>query len=76
MAKEFKLRLRFTTEDDLILLRDVVGHNPFEEPSKWKQIHTNLLCVSGKNFTVRSVREHVEHLLKLFVKNDRANLRK
>ncbi|XP_068897053.1 UPF0430 protein CG31712-like isoform X4 [Tenebrio molitor] len=76
MAKEFKFRLRFTTEDDLILLRDVVGHNPFKGPSKWKQIQANLLCVSGKNFSIRSVREHVEHLLKLFVKKDRANLRK
>jgi hypothetical protein len=45
MAKEvkFKFRLRLTTEDDLILLRDVMRHNPFEGPSEWKQIHANLL---------------------------------
>lgn len=69
-------RLRFTIEDDLRLLRDVVGINPFLHPVTWKVVHNNICKFSGKCFSVRAVREHVEHLLKLFAKEDKANLRK
>lgn len=69
-------RIRFTTDDDLRLLRDVVGLNPFDDPSRWKVIQNNLCKISEKGFSLRAVREHVEHLSKLFVKEDRSNLRK
>lgn len=69
-------RIRFSINDDLTLLRQVVCLNPFEDRSYWKTISENVNKVSGKNFTVRSTREHVEHLIKLFKKGDRANLRR
>lgn len=69
-------RIRFTINDDLSLLRQVVCLNPFEDRSIWKIICENVNKTSGKNFTVRSTREHVAHLAKLFMKEDRANLRR
>ena len=50
---------------DLRIFRDLTGINPFENQSNW-----NLCQITEENFTVRGLREHVEHLLELFIEED------
>lgn len=70
------MRLRFNIEDDLSLLRLIIAINPYEEGGRWKSILEKFRVSTGKEFSCRAVKEHAEHLLKLFIRNDRANLRK
>ena len=60
----------FSVEDDLRIFRDLTGINPFENQSNWKIVHTNLGRITEENFAVRGLREHVEHLLELFIEED------
>lgn len=71
-----KERLRFSTVDDLYLLRQVVRSNPFNDATQWEDIRNALVSSSEKNFSIRSVKEHVEYLLKVWNKRVRANLKK
>ena len=69
-------RLRFSIFDDLCLLREVVAVNPFEDSKRWDDISKTVVKFTGKNFSLRCLKEHTTHLLKLWHKNDKANIRK
>ncbi|XP_032681627.1 uncharacterized protein LOC116849023 [Odontomachus brunneus] len=69
-------RLRFTILDDLILLREVSGQNPYEESDRWKIVAERVVKATQKNFSLRCVKEHVDHLLKIWAKEGRTHLRK
>lgn len=69
-------RLRFTILDDLILLREVSGQNPYEESDRWKTVAERVVKATQKNFSLRCVKEHVDHLLKIWAREGRAHLRK
>lgn len=69
-------RLRYTMEDDIILLRQVITNNPYEDTRRWKLIQHNVYMYTHKNFSTRAIRDHVEHLIKLYIKNDLHNLKK
>ncbi|KAL1487938.1 hypothetical protein ABEB36_015321 [Hypothenemus hampei] len=68
-------RLRFTMQNDLDILRQVLVENPFEDPSRWQSINNSINAITGKDFSVRATREHTEYLLKLFAKEDLSKLR-
>lgn len=36
-------RLRFTIEDDIIVLQEVVNQNSFKHRQKWKLVHENVV---------------------------------
>lgn len=59
-------RLRFTIEDDIIVLQEVVNQNSFKHRQNWKLVHENVVRRTKKNYSIRSVREHVVYLLKLY----------
>lgn len=69
-------RLRFKVEDDLLLLRTILVENPFEDSSKWRNVQFNVCKTTGKAFTLRTIRDHVEHLMRVLSKHGRAKLRK
>ncbi|EZA53146.1 hypothetical protein DMN91_004509 [Ooceraea biroi] len=69
-------RLRFTILDDLILLREVSRQNPYEESDRWKTVAERVVNATQKNFSLRCVKEHVDHLLKIWTREGRAHLRK
>lgn len=69
-------RLRFTSGNDHVVLREVISYNPYEEKKRWKTIAERVRAATQKNFSVRAVRDHVEHLLKNWIKTNRANLKK
>ncbi|CAG9760270.1 unnamed protein product [Ceutorhynchus assimilis] len=60
-------RQRFTDHDDLVLLREVLSHNPFENPALWHVIQENVSSLTGKTFVIRTLREHLERLIKLWL---------
>ncbi|XP_069693831.1 uncharacterized protein [Periplaneta americana] len=69
-------RLRFTISDDICLLREVLAVNPYEDSSRWSDIHNKIREGTGKDFCLRTVKDHVQHLVQLWKKEDKANLRK
>ncbi|XP_018305520.1 myotubularin-related protein DDB_G0290005-like [Mycetomoellerius zeteki] len=69
-------RLRFTILDDLILLREVSRQNPYEEGDRWKTVAERVVNATQKNFSLRCVKEHVDHLLKIWTREGRAHLKK
>lgn len=69
-------RLRFTILDDLILLREVSEQNPYEESERWKIVTERVVNATQKNFSLRCVKDHVDHLLKIWIREGRAHLRK
>ncbi|KAE9521450.1 hypothetical protein AGLY_018150 [Aphis glycines] len=59
-----KERLRFSTKDDLCLLRQVICLNPYNDINQWSIIKDALVSTSNKNFSIRSVKEHKMELIK------------
>jgi hypothetical protein len=62
-------KIRFSINDDLMLLREVLAANPFENANEWNNIKKKLIKETTKKISRRAVREHTEHLLKLFKKS-------
>lgn len=56
-------RLRFTEDDDLMLLRSVLNYNPFELIARWELIARDIRQYSKKEFLVRTLKEHVYYLV-------------
>lgn len=69
-------RLRFTTSETMNILHDVIYENPYENPDKWEIITKRIIECSSKNFTVRTVREHVEHNVKKWAHKNSENMKK
>lgn len=69
-------RLRFSYDEDLELLRLVVAKDPYENNGEWKIIHKEIVQYTGKDFSVRALRERLQHLLKLFIKEDTTALKR
>ncbi|CAN7940555.1 unnamed protein product [Ixodes pacificus] len=70
------LRLRFTVDEDLCLLREVRAVNPFASPERWTLVYTDLLVALTRVFTIRAIRDRVDLQLGYFRQQDTANLRK
>lgn len=71
-----QVRLRFSMLDDLMLLHNVRNNNPYKNASNWKIIRLNMHIFTKKSFSMRCIKDHLEHLLKLFLKGDFNNLTK
>lgn len=65
-------RLRFTSDEDLMLLRSVLNYNPFESSEKWGQIARDIRQYSKKEFSVRTLKEHVYYLVKKWIEKFKA----
>ncbi|KAG8185386.1 hypothetical protein JTE90_018609 [Oedothorax gibbosus] len=69
-------RNRWSCFDDICLLKGVVAENPFNDAEKWKLVQQSVELATQKSYSVRACRDHLNHLLKKFITEDRANLRK
>ncbi|CAH1109828.1 unnamed protein product [Psylliodes chrysocephalus] len=69
-------RVRFTYDDDLALLREVVNINPLKDLEKWKEVGDVIQAVTGKCFTLRSLKDHLHLLLEIWKKKDTTNVGK
>ncbi|CAG9773544.1 unnamed protein product [Ceutorhynchus assimilis] len=68
----FKARFRFTEEDDVHLLREVLGLNPYEDHSRWTIIQVNMIQIIGNSLSIRTLRERVQNLIKKFLVKKKA----
>lgn len=68
-------RKRFTVAEDLCLLWEIMGRNPFAALERWADILSVFVAVSGCDFTMRAVQEWVDLLLEYFRQQDTAQLR-
>ncbi|KAF5302625.1 hypothetical protein FQR65_LT19100 [Abscondita terminalis] len=68
-----KARLRFTYNDDLVLLREFVRENPFLVPGDdgWDVLRRNVEILTGKGFTLRTLKQHLILLIELWLKKDK-----
>lgn len=69
-------RLRFTYEDDITLLKEVISQNPFENNERWKNININVIAVTNINFSLRAIRDHTNYLLQNWRKDNNKNLKR
>jgi hypothetical protein len=64
-----KTRLRFSDTDDLALLREVLGQNPFIDSRRWSEVASNMTLLTGKTFKEKTLRDHLNLLIKLWLEN-------
>lgn len=76
MSKISNQRIRFTVEETITVFQSVVYENPFENTTKWQIIADKLNTNNIKKFTARGIREHVQHHLKTWIKENNANIKK
>lgn len=69
IRKESK-RLRFTSDDDLALLREFIWQKPLEEPEKWGIVQKNVFDISGKKFSIRTLKDHLFLILETWLLKD------
>ncbi|XP_030766479.1 nucleoporin GLE1-like [Sitophilus oryzae] len=60
-------RLRFTYEDDLVLLREFLNVNPIINLQGWEIIQSNVAITTGKNYLIKTLKQHVQRLIELFL---------
>ncbi|CAG9762724.1 unnamed protein product [Ceutorhynchus assimilis] len=65
-AMDKRKRLFYTSDDDLLVLREVVGLNPFENRSRWSLIQKNIEKATGKDFKEKGLRDRVSLLVEKF----------
>lgn len=39
--------IRFNIMDDIVLLKEIIASNPFEDGTRWDSIHENVVKVTG-----------------------------
>lgn len=69
MSKFPDRRLRFTVEQDMQLLREVIEQNPFKDVDKWREVHENFVNECNVPFSLRTCKDHANHLLNLHLKD-------
>lgn len=50
--------------------------NSYDDNKKWKIVHSNFTQIAKKEFTLRTVKDHIDHLIILFKKEELSNLRR
>lgn len=66
-------RLRFTKDDDILILQQILSLNPYLKKENWEIIKNTTVEVTGKNFTLRAIKDHVEYMLKNWTRTDNAS---
>nr|CAI5843099.1 unnamed protein product [Callosobruchus analis] len=62
-------RQRFSDLEDLLLLREVLSLNPFEDPDLWLTVQQHISSTTGKLFSVRTLKKHLDLLVKLWIEH-------
>nr|XP_054924934.1 uncharacterized protein LOC129383930 [Dermacentor andersoni] len=70
-----KARKRFRIDEDLCLLREITGADPFENPAAWEDVLRNVVRAVQRELTIRAIKERVDLLVGYF-RQDTVNLRK
>ncbi|KAJ8914144.1 hypothetical protein NQ315_016222 [Exocentrus adspersus] len=73
METIIKSRFRFTEEFDLHLVREVYGQNPYEDQNRWSIIQVNMLQITGRCISIRTLKERIQNLMKKYLTKTRHN---
>ena len=69
--------MRYSDEDDKMLLRQVLSDNPYQDSKNWKLMLDALTKeMPGKPFTIKNMRERVNLLIEQFKQRDTAEIYK
>lgn len=68
-----KNRVRFTYEDDVILLREIVSKNPLLNSEMWEEVKTNVCQMTKKTFSIKTLRQHMNILLEQWTEKENKN---
>ncbi|KAH9360341.1 hypothetical protein HPB48_010048 [Haemaphysalis longicornis] len=71
-----RCRMRYSVTDDIALLQEVVNLNPFTGQHLWTEVSENIVALTGKLFTERSVKERVDLVLTRFLNEERVCIRR
>jgi hypothetical protein len=69
-------RQRFSADDDLCLLREVTAQNPIKEAKAWSTVQENIEKTVGKKFSMRTLKDHLQLLLEIYLKKDMVSQKK
>lgn len=69
-----KKRNFYSGNDDFILLREIAGQNPYEDPSRWIFIEHNVREATCKDFSKRSMQDRAKILVERFEKKAKEDL--
>jgi hypothetical protein len=69
-------RQRFSVDDDLCLLREVTAQNPIKEAKAWSTVQENIEKTVGKKFSIRTLKDHLQLLLEVYLKKDMVSQKK
>lgn len=58
-----KSRFRFTDDFDIHLAREVCGQNPYEDSKRWANIQVNMIQITGKCISIRTLRDRIQNLV-------------
>ncbi|KAL3229413.1 hypothetical protein MRX96_023598 [Rhipicephalus microplus] len=67
-------RKRFTLSDDIALVKEVLYVNPFLDPARWLKIADRLSEVLGRCFSIHSVRERLNLILRRFLRDQKKKI--
>ncbi|KAG5881809.1 hypothetical protein JTB14_004108 [Gonioctena quinquepunctata] len=67
LAIPVKKRMRFREKDDIAFLREVAGQNPFSNSGVWDVIREHVFLLTTKNFSVKSLKDHLDSIIKLWL---------
>lgn len=59
-------RLRFNWDDEVCLLKEIVAQNN-AATLNWEEIQSNVAIATGKNFPIKTLKQHLESMLEKFV---------
>ncbi|VEN43709.1 unnamed protein product [Callosobruchus maculatus] len=64
-------RLRFSYEDELVLLKEFLNNDPVVNPKAWEVIQSHVLLVTGKKFLIKTLKQHLQMLLSTFTEKEK-----
>lgn len=66
MERQKQRRLRFTHEDDVIFLREVVQQIPMLHPERWEIVQINMERLTSKKFVIKTLKQHLQWLIEMW----------
>ncbi|XP_028145600.1 uncharacterized protein LOC114339169 [Diabrotica virgifera virgifera] len=64
-------RQRFSYDDDIVLLKEIVSRNPFANGKEaWCEVKNSFSILTQKDFTIKSIRQHFQMLIGAWKKKD------
>lgn len=69
-----KKRQRFCYEDEVMLAKEILEISPGGDSSKWEHVKQNMYTATGKIFSIRTLKFHIEHLVAKFENKEKADI--